>query len=270
MPQLSLSRLMGWFANCRRLWFKNWAIKTFSQHFGVDLSEAQIEDYQAFSNFNEFFTRKLKPGARPIDPKPNAIISPADGVVSELGQLNLEVILQAKGKYFSVGSLLNDEVAAQQFKNGSFLTTYLSPKDYHRFHMPCDGRLVEMRYIPGRLFSVNDGSVAAIDRLFARNERVVCMFESEFGSFAYVAVGAMIVGSIATAWHGVVNPGHNNKPQVWSYRDKEMHLKRGDECGYFQLGSTVILLFPKDSVTWESSLASHSELKMGQLIAEIK
>lgn len=177
--------------------------------------------------------------------------------------------MQAKGKTYSLLSLLGgDPSLAARFSGGSFLTAYLSPRDYHRIHMPRDGRLVRMDYVPGNLFSVNEASVANIDNLFARNERVICVFDSPEGPFALILVGAMIVGSIATSWHGVVNAPHSRRVTTWDYRDKSIDLRRGDELGYFQLGSTVIALFPHGRVQWRVDLTAGSPLKMGETIAK--
>lgn len=271
IPQHFLSRCAGWLANWRCSYLKNWAIRTFCQHYGVDLSEAEIVDYRGYADFNAFFTRHLKAGARPLAADQQVIISPVDGKISELGEIKTGSVLQAKGKIFSVESLLGDEALAQKFASGSFMTAYLSPKDYHRIHMPCDGRLVAMQYIPGRLFSVNQASVANIDRLFARNERVICHFESASGPFVVVAVGAMIVASIVTAWHGEVNSSHPaSRVKRWSYDEEVRELRRGDEMGYFKLGSTVIVLFPDNAVTWSPALRPGSVLRMGQMIANRK
>lgn len=267
LPQQLLTTFVGKLANCKSRWFKNWAITKFVKHYQVDLTEAAITTPKGFSNFNDFFTRHLKPGRRPIDSTANTLVSPVDGTVSALGSLHNETILQAKGKKFNVTSLLGDPRLAKQFIDGCFLTAYLSPKDYHRFHMPFTGQLREMHYIPGKLFSVNEASVAGIDNLFAKNERVILIFDSEIGPFAYVAVGAMIVGSIGMNWHGVVNAKRQGQIKSWFYRDKPIRLERGQECGYFQLGSTVILLFPQGSLQWDSSLRSGACLHMGAKIA---
>lgn len=271
IPQHLLSRCAGSLANCRCDWFKNWAIKTFCRHYNVNLTEAEITDYRGYADFNAFFTRRLQTGARPLPDDNKDIISPVDGRVSELGEIHAGSALQAKGKSFTVQSLLGDEALAFKFSTGSFLTAYLSPKDYHRIHMPCDGRLVAMQYIPGRLFSVNETSVANIDGLFARNERVVCHFESDFGPFVVVAVGAVIVGSIVTAWHGEVNLAHPaHRVKRWTYEQAPDELRRGDEMGYFKLGSTVLILFPENTVTWLSALRAGSSLRMGQVVANRK
>lgn len=267
-PKRLLSHFAGRMANWRCARFKNWAIAAFCHRYGVSLSESEIERIDQFENFTDFFIRKLKPSARPIAQSPNAIIAPVDGVVSEIGNLKQQKILQAKGKYYSLQSLLGgDKALADLFCDGNFMTAYLAPKDYHRIHMPCDGRLMMMRYIPGKLFSVNEASVANIDKLFARNERVVCLFDSEQGPFLVIAVGAMVVGSITTVWHGIVNGGHRANMRTWDYQSQQIQLKKADELGYFQLGSTVIVLFPKHRITWDSAYHAGATLKLGQCIA---
>lgn len=271
LPQHLLSRWMGRLAHSRCKKFKNWAITAFTRHYGVNLNESAIEDIRQFQNFNDFFTRKLKPDARPIATDPAAIISPVDGCISEIGKIEAHTILQAKKKFYSLTCLFGgDEALANNFMDGSFMTAYLAPKDYHRIHMPFDGQLVSMRYIPGKLFSVNTASASKINDLFARNERLVCVFDSSIGPFVVIAVGAMIVGSIVTAWHGVVNEGHSDKVSTWNYADKSIRFCRGDELGYFQLGSTVILLFARNAMAWNAQLKAGLPLQVGQMIAKIK
>ncbi|OGO94021.1 MAG: phosphatidylserine decarboxylase [Coxiella sp. RIFCSPHIGHO2_12_FULL_42_15] len=268
LPQRSLSRLMGCLAQCRYPRFKNWAIKTFCRRYGVNLAESEIQDIHHFEHFTDFFIRKLKADARPIAKDLNAIISPVDGIVSEVGFIEEQQIFQAKGKYYTLQSLFGgDGALTEMFYDGNFMTAYLAPKDYHRIHIPCDGRLVMMRYVPGKLFSVNELSVAKIDALFARNERVVCVFDSAEGPFAVIAVGAMVVGSIVTVWHGVVNDQHRGNITTWDYQGKNIQFKKGDELGYFQLGSTVIILFPKNRMDWNPECHRGSSLKLGQPIA---
>lgn len=266
IPQHLLSRILGCLANCQVPWLKNWGIKTFIDHYGVNMDEAAESDYRQFANFNAFFTRQLAPHARPIDPNPNAIISPADGMISEIGMLQDEQILQAKGQYYSLNTLLaNDAKSVANFRNGHFCTAYLSPKDYHRVHMPFDGKLVAMTYVPGKLYSVNQASVQSIDQVFARNERLICLFDTACGPMAVILVGAMIVAGIHTAWHGPVAPQQDRRIQRWCYRDNPITLARGDEVGHFQLGSTVIVLLPK-AIRWDETLRANSPLQMGQVI----
>ncbi len=271
LPQHALSRLMGFFAQCRCKWLKNWGIKKFINHFKVDMSQAEHEDYREYPSFNAFFTRYLKAGARPLDPEEKHIVSPVDGTISELGVIDGDKILQAKGQYYTVSDLLGgDDEYAECFQQGHFMTVYLSPKDYHRIHMPLEGRLLEMRHVPGRLFSVNPASVNQISRLFARNERAVCFFNTDLGKVAIIPVGAMIVGSIATTWHGVVTPPVKRRVRSWEYTRQPINLERGEEMGYFKMGSTVIMLFEKGKIEWANNLVAGDTLKMGEGIGEIQ
>lgn len=268
LPHHALSILVGWLAECRWLWFKNRFIAWFIKHYGVDMTQAHPVDYRHYPTFNAFFTRHLKPDARPIDTNPDAIISPVDGGVSELGQLNNDRMLQAKGKFYDLTTLLGGcDDYAQPFQEGSFLTAYLAPKDYHRIHMPIDGRLLAMIHVPGRLFSVNAVSVAHIDNVFARNERVVCLFETPIGPMAMVIIGAMLVGSIVTVWHGQVTPPTRKAVHCFNYRNENIEFKRGDEIGHFKMGSSVIVLFSKNAIQWNENLQHNSTLKLGRRIA---
>ncbi|MCH9644197.1 MAG: archaetidylserine decarboxylase [Gammaproteobacteria bacterium] len=267
LPQHLLSRMMGGLATCRCKMFKNRAIQLFINHYGVDMSLAMRQHPDEYENFNDFFTRKLKPEARPIDTQADTLISPVDGCVSEFGTIHHNRLIQAKGKDYALEQLLADEHdLIEAYQGGSFLTAYLAPKDYHRIHMPMAATLEKMIYVPGKLFSVNEQAVNDIEGLFARNERVICQFHSEQGPIAVILVGAMIVGSIATAWHGVVSPPHGKCVQQWDYPDQSISLKKGDEVGYFQMGSTVILLLPKDHITWDPALQPGQTLKMGEVI----
>ena len=265
IPQHLLSRLVGWFASTKIPLIKNTFITKFAAKYDVNMDEAKIEDLQEFACFNDFFTRELKDGARPIaDAK---LVSPADGAVSQLGKIELGRCFQAKGRDFSVVELLGgDKDRAQPFLNGEFATIYLSPKDYHRVHMPCAGTLTETVYVPGDLFSVNPTTAEGVDGLFARNERMVCMFDTEFGPMAMVLVGAMIVAGIETVWSGQVCP-LPKQAQVQDYTSGPITLEKGDEMGRFKLGSTVILCFPEDAVTFLEEVNASSPLQMGQAIA---
>lgn len=235
------------------------------------MSEALVEDLSAYEHFNAFFTRALKPGARPLDETPGAILCPADGAVSQLGPIEHGRIFQAKGHGFSAQELLGgDPAMAAPFMGGEFATIYLSPKDYHRVHMPLAGTLREMVYVPGRLFSVNQTTAENVPELFARNERVVCLFDTERGPMAVVLVGAMIVASIETVWAGLVTPP---KRELKTFRYDEasrapIHLEKGAELGRFKLGSTAIVLFGPEQVRWAESLGAGSAVRMGQLLAE--
>ncbi len=261
LPQHLLSRLLGRLANCRCRWLKNRLIYYFITYFKVDLSYSAIEDYRQFATFNDFFTRSLKAGIRPVG---EGVVSPVDGRLSALGQIEGNQIFQAKGHHYSLSALLGgDTDLAQQFSGGSFLTAYLAPRDYHWFHLPVSGRLLSVHYIPGRLFSVNPATVASVDGLFARNERVVFLFESEYGLFALIAVGAMVVGNIGMVGRGLINSPEQTA-MLWDVASENRCFNKGDKLGYFQLGSTVIVLFQKDQVSWQGDL---SELKVGQRIA---
>jgi phosphatidylserine decarboxylase len=234
------------------------------RHFGVNMNEAEEPDHERYANFNEFFTRPLKEGVRPIADAD--IVCPADGAISQLGDIREGLCFQAKGKYFSTEELLaGDEARAAQFAGGRFATVYLSPRDYHRVHMPVSGRLSATSYIPGKLFSVNGTTADNVDRLFARNERLVCYFETERGPMAMVLVGAMIVAGIETVWSGQVAPPPKH-PLVTDYREPPapVELDKGQEMGRFKLGSTVILLFPKDSMAWDEGYGADSPTRLGE------
>jgi phosphatidylserine decarboxylase len=270
LPHHLLSRLAGCVAECRARWFKNALTAWFARHFKVDMSQAQVEDLTAYEHFNAFFTRALKPDARPLDPTPGAVLSPADGAFSQLGPIEHGRIFQAKGHSFSVLELLGGDPAnAAPFMGGEFATVYLSPKDYHRVHMPLAGTLREMIYVPGRIFSVNQTTAENVPELFARNERVVCIFDTERGPMAMVLVGAMIVASIETVWAGLVTPP---KRELKSVRYDEaarapIHLEKGAEMGRFKLGSTVIVLFGPDQVKWATHWIAGGPVQMGQAMA---
>ena len=266
IPQHALSRLVGWFASTKIEFIKNLFIKNFAKKFGINMSEAKIEDLEAFASFNDFFTRELKDGARPIaDTK---LVSPADGAVSQLGKIELGRVFQAKGRDFSVTELLGgDSDRAEPYLNGDFTTIYLSPKDYHRVHMPCAGTLKETIYVPGDLFSVNPATAQGVDGLFARNERLVCMFDTEHGPMAMVLVGAMIVAGIETVWSGQVCP-LPKEAQVQKFDGKAIKLEKGEEMGRFKLGSTVVLCFPQDAIKFKEEIQATSPLMMGQALAD--
>lgn len=266
VPQHSLSRLVGWFASTEISWIKNTFIQRFAAKYQVNMDEAQEENLEAYASFNDFFTRALKEGARPI--ADSKIVSPADGAVSQLGKIELGRCFQAKGRDFSVSELLGgDNKRAEPFLKGDFATIYLSPKDYHRVHMPCDGVLKETVYVPGDLFSVNPATAQGVDGLFARNERLVCMFETEHGPMAMVLVGAMIVAGIETVWSGQVCP-IPKKAQVQKYDGGDIRLKKGEEMGRFKLGSTVVLCFPEDVINFKQEVVAESPLSMGQALAD--
>lgn len=246
--------------------WKDFLIRQIVRRFNVDLSEAAQPDISTYAHFNEFFTRELKPGARPIDPDPRALVCPADGKVSQSGRIHEGRIFQAKGQSFSAAELLGDEQAALPYADGSFVTVYLSPRDYHRVHMPLSGRLRSTLHIPGRLFSVAPHAVAGIPRLFARNERLVCHFEGEDGPFVVVLVGALLVSGVSTVWSGVEIPPYAAEIKGKSYEERSIQLARGDEMGRFNMGSTVVVLVPAASAQIDTTLAPEQPVKVGQRI----
>lgn len=268
LPQAALSRAAGWLANTPIKWIKNPFTRWFVKQYQVDMSEALIEDPESYKSFNDFFTRALKPDARPIDTNGDSLVSPADGAVSELGKITDGRIIQAKNHNYSVAELLGgDSKLANNFDGGDFITVYLSPKDYHRVHMPYRGILQQMIHIPGDLFSVNQATANNVPRLFARNERVVCLFETEFGPMALVLVGAMIVASIETVWAGQITP-QGKQIHRWNYAERQpLTLDKGEEMGRFKLGSTAIILTGKDAIQFKLNLGKDDTLKMGEAIA---
>ncbi|WAG78600.1 archaetidylserine decarboxylase [Metapseudomonas furukawaii] len=270
LPHHLLSRLAGCIAECRVRWFKNAFTGWFAKRYRVDMSEALVEDLTAYEHFNAFFTRALKPGARPLDDTPGAILCPADGAISQLGTIEHGRCLQAKGHSFSALELLGgDAERAAPFMGGEFATVYLSPRDYHRVHAPLGGTLREMVYVPGRLFSVNQSTAENVPELFARNERVACIFDTERGPMAVVLVGAMIVASIETTWAGLVTPP-KRELKTFGYDEAArapIQLEKGEELGRFKLGSTAIVLFGPDQIRWADSAWPGSPVRMGQLLA---
>lgn len=271
LPQHCLSRLTGRLAECRTPWLKNTLIKAFANHFIVNMQEAERESFQDYENFNDFFTRALKPDARTVCAEPHSIVSPADGAVSEIGDIELGSILQAKGQSYSLINLLGgDPGLCNQLMGGKFATIYLSPRDYHRVHMPCAGKLVRTTYVPGALFSVNQTTANHVPGLFARNERLVCEFEGEQGPFVLILVGAMIVAGIETVWAGEVAPVKPRLSKQDFLQQEEILLQKGDEMGRFKLGSTAIILFPENTVEWHENLNNGSALQMGQAIGRFK
>lgn len=265
-PQLGISRLAGRLAdNDRNPALKNRVIKWFIGRYGVDMSEAAEPDPEAYPTFNAFFTRELKPGLRPIAEGEKTLVSPVDGAISQLGQVTGDRVFQAKGQTFSLSELLGgDEATTEPFAGGEFSTIYLAPKDYHRIHMPVAGTLREMIHIPGKLFSVNPVTAENVPNLFARNERVVCLFDTEAGPLAMVLVGAMIVGSVETRWAGVVVPTSQGVKATRYEGDDARQFAKGEEMGRFRLGSTVILVMPKRSVTWNSDQVTGKTVRMGE------
>jgi phosphatidylserine decarboxylase len=266
LPKQILTALMGKLASAQGGSATTWAIRRFVARYGVNMSEAANPDIAAYPTFNEFFTRALREGARPIAKAD--LICPVDGAISQFGAVDRDRIFQAKGHDYTTTALVGgDPDLAAQFEHGSFATLYLSPRDYHRIHMPCDGRLLRMIHVPGPLFSVNPTTARGVPGLFARNERVVCVFEGPRGPFVLVLVGATIVGSVATVWHGVVTPPRSRRVREWSYQDQNISLKQGEEMGRFLLGSTVVMLFPKEDLRFNPAWQPAGPIRLGEVMA---
>lgn len=263
LPQHGLSRLTGRLANSRAAWIRRPFVHGFARAYGVDMSEAENADLDHYESFNTFFTRALRPGVRPLDPDPAALLSPADGMVSQIGRLDGERLLQAKGTSYRLSSLIADTDRA--FEGGSFATIYLAPRDYHRVHMPAAGTLTATTAIPGALFSVNARTEAAVSDLFCRNERLVCRFDTEHGAMLVVLVGAMIVASIETVWGGPASPYRRLHSQRW-----QQTLARGAEMGRFLLGSTVIVCCEPGRVAWDNTIQPGQRVRMGQRLGRFQ
>jgi phosphatidylserine decarboxylase len=267
LPAHTLSRLVYFVTRIRIGLFKNLLISIFVRHFKVDMTEAESAKVKDYEHFNAFFTRALKPGCRPIADNPAAIISPVDATVSQFGRIQKDRIIQAKGHDYTLEALFaGDMERAGQYLYGSFITLYLSPRDYHRVHMPVAGKLKEMTYVPGRLFGVYPATVNNIPELFARNERIICHFDSAIGPVAVVMVGAINVGSMETIWHGQVTPPYGREVQQWQYPEKVSSFDRGDEIGRFNMGSTVILL-TQVKQAWSNKLAPGRSVRLGQSLS---
>ena len=272
LPKRAITVLAGALASARAGFLTTAVIRWFVGHYGVDMNEANDPDIRSYRTFNDFFTRAFKPGARPIADAD--LVCPIDGAISQLGRIDRDRIFQAKGHDYTTTALVGgDAQLAARFQDGSFVTLYLSPKDYHRIHMPCAGRLVRMIHVPGELFSVNPATARGVPGLFARNERVVCVFESAHGPFAMVLVGATIVGSMATVWHGVVNPPRPGKVREWTYTPPQSQrtftFEKGDEMGRFLLGSTVVMLFPPGPLEFDPSWRPERDVRMGEPMASL-
>ena len=263
VPQQQLSRVVGKVAASENPIIKNIVIQAFKAQYGIDMSIAEQTDALKYKSFNEFFTRALKDGVRDIDQDASSIVSPADGAISQLGKIQNGDVFQAKGQSFSVDKLIGDTQLATPFVNGEFATVYLSPKDYHRVHMPFAGTLTETLYIPGELFSVNQTTAENIPGLFARNERMVCLFDTELGRMAVVLVGAMIVAGIETVATGKVKPTGRLE-----LNHHEMKLEKGDELGRFYLGSTAVILFEQDKIKWDEAFKANSVVVMGEALGQ--
>jgi len=268
LPKRLLTVLMGRLANLRGGPLTRALVRRFVAHYGVNMQEAADPRIESYATFNDFFTRPLREGARPLADAP--LVCPVDAAISQFGPIEHDQIFQAKGHSYSTTALLaGDAELARRFDHGHFATLYLAPKDYHRIHMPCDGRLVSMTYVPGDLFSVNPVTARHVPGLFARNERVVCVFETAFGPFVNVLVGATIVGSMATVWHGVVNPPRSGRIVRWDYRDSRIALRKGQEMGRFLLGSTIVMLFPQGVVTFHPDWAPTRPVRLGEAMGTI-
>ncbi|WP_295936310.1 archaetidylserine decarboxylase [uncultured Xanthomonas sp.] len=267
LPHRLLSSLARRLAYSSRPGLKQWLIDTVVRRFGVDLSEAAQPDATAYPTFNAFFTRALKPGARVADPDPQAMLMPADGRISQLGRIEDGRIFQAKGQSFTAAELLGDDAAAAPFANGLYATVYLSPRDYHRVHMPWTGTLRETVHVPGRLFSVGTDAVRTVPRLFARNERLVCHFDTDFGPMVSVMVGALLVSGVETVWSGVEIPRYADRITRKDWRGKGITLQRFEEMARFNYGSTVIVLLPPGVATFDPALKAESPVRLGQALA---
>ncbi len=279
LPKQALTQLAGRVAGAQGGALTTRLVRWFIARYGVDMNEAANPDPAAYASFNDFFTRALKPGARPLaNVGPGGLLCPVDGAISQFGRVQAGRIFQAKGHDYTATALLGGDTAlAAHFQGGHFATLYLSPRDYHRIHMPCAGRLLRMTHVPGELFSVNPTTARGVPGLFARNERVVCVFDGEHGPWvrpdagsapwALVLVGATIVGSMATVWHGVVNPPRTGQLRDWAYADQDIQLAAGAEMGRFLLGSTVVMLFPPGPLQWNPAWAPGGAIRMGQVMA---
>lgn len=265
-PKQALTRAAGWWAGVHAGRWSTATIRWFVRRYRVDMTEAAEPDIAAYASFNDFFTRALRPGARPMAAA--GLVCPVDGAVSQLGAIDGDTLLQAKDHHYTTTALLaGDAQLAAHFTGGSFATLYLSPRDYHRIHMPCAGRLLRMVHVPGSLFSVNPTTARHVPGLFARNERVVCLFDTAFGPMALVLVGATIVGSMATVWHGQVNPPRPGRIRHWDYAQTPIALAQGAEMGRFQLGSTVIVLLPRGAIRWQADWRAQRPVRLGEAMA---
>jgi phosphatidylserine decarboxylase len=266
LPKKALTVFAGWVAGGRWGWITTAIIRRFIRRYQVNMAEAAEPDAASYASFNEFFTRALKNEARPLAPA--RFICPVDGAISQFGAIARDQIFQAKGHSYNTSALLaGQDNLAQAFQDGHFATLYLAPKDYHRVHMPCAGNLKRMIHVPGELFSVNPVTARGVPGLFARNERVVCLFDTDHGPMALVLVGATIVGSMATVWHGVINPPRPGTVREWTYAPGEVRLSQGEEMGRFLLGSTVVLLWPKTTLEFDPDWAPSRAVRVGEKMA---
>jgi len=271
LPKHLLSRLVGWLASAKAGWLTTSLIELFIKQYNVNMNEAQKESAEDYDTFNDFFTRPLKEGVRPIDADKDALIFPVDGAISQYGKIEENQIFQAKGHQYSIEALLggNKEIA-KEFYNGEFMTVYLSPKDYHRIHMPLSGKLTDMTFVPGELFSVNPVTTENVPGLFARNERVVSIFETEHGKMAMVLVGATIVASIETVWAGTIAPRHQAVAHTnYTNKVQDVVLEKGEEMGRFKLGSTIVMLYQPNKVEFGSHQPGDTT-RLGQRCGTLK
>ena len=267
IPKQALTVLAGKLASAQAGSLTTSVIRWFVDRYKVNMAEAANPDIASYPSFNEFFTRPLQAGARPLADAD--FLCPVDGAISQFGPIERDQIFQAKGHSYSTTALVGgDRDLAARFENGSFATLYLSPRDYHRIHMPCDGKLTRMIYVPGALFSVNPTTARGVPGLFARNERVVCVFDTANGPFVLTLVGATIVGSMATVWHGVVNPPRPGVVREWRYDEQNVVLRKGEEMGRFLLGSTVVMLFPKNALAFNPEWAPTRAIRMGEAMGQ--
>ncbi len=270
LPQHTLSRLMHWLT--RQEWggFTHWLIRRFVKHFKVDMQQALVPEIEHYDSFNQFFTRALAEGVRPL--AESALISPVDGEVSQIGAIEQGQLLQVKGHSFDLRALLGgDRAMTETFQDGLFCTIYLSPRDYHRIHMPIAGTLQRMLYLPGKLFSVNQRTARTVPNLFARNERVICLFDTEIGPVAVILVGAIFVGSMETTWEGQITPPYVSHLRHWMYEPEQApQLQQGEELGRFNMGSTVLVLCQAEQVQWLKDLQASSTVQMGQALGVSK
>ena len=268
LPKKLLTRFAGLVAGARMGGLTQWIVRRFVAKYQVDMGEAADPRIESYATFNDFFTRALREGARPIAAAP--FVCPVDAAISQFGPIEHDQLFQAKGHSYSTRALVGgDQALAHRFDQGHFATLYLAPKDYHRIHMPCEGRLKRMIYIPGDLFSVNPLTARHVPGLFARNERVVCEFECAHGPMVMVLVGATIVGSMATVWHGVVNPPRTSEPREWRYDDQQIVLGKGEEMGRFLLGSTVVMLFPQNTLSFTPDWAPTRPVRLGESMGTV-
>ena len=269
LPHHLLSSLVYWFMRIRIKVIKNAQIALVGELVGVDWSESKLKSASDFENFNAFFTRELAPGARPVDPDPATFVAPSDGKISQCGRLTNDRILQAKGQHYTLRSLLADNRAVSKFYNGFFHTIYLSPRDYHRVHMPVSGHLQSMIHVPGRLFSVAPYNVSRVPEIFARNERVISLFETSHGPMAIILVGAMLVSSMETTWAGVITPPRGKRVSTTDWSRRDIHLAKGQEMGRFNMGSTVIVLLPANAVSKLEHYDAEDNVVLGQKLGRL-